>query len=164
MAVDGSVSNPTPAGGETLEGILATVSIHIYYGGGGTSLSISSVFLKLDNITRSIPGSFGMDGDPSLGGYPWIINPAAGVTLYATGNPINLNTVFGDTGGDDYSWYFTGLGILTPGNIVVRWNAGNNGPFLFTSGDSSPNKPTTPTPSDTDTGIVLLPTLSWQAG
>ena len=29
---------------------------------------------------------------------------------------------------------------------------------------SAPEKPINPTPTDTDTGIVLLPTLSWEAG
>ena len=35
---------------------------------------------------------------------------------------------------------------------------------VFTALPPTPNKPISPTPSDTDTGIILLPTLSWEVG
>lgn len=49
-------------------------------------------------------------------------------------------------------------------NISGTWSARPNEDHTFIVGDGLPNKPINPTPSDTNTNIVLLPTLSWQAG
>lgn len=163
MAVDGDVSSPSPSGGETLDGVMLSLSAHIYYSGGGTSLSLTSLQIELLNITKSHPTTFNLVADPPLGGFPWVFDPSSGIDIEPIDTPFDLNASTGDTGGDKYSWYVSGFGVID-GSIVVRWNAGNNGPFLFTSGDPSPSKPTNPTPTDTDTGIILLPTLSWQAG
>ncbi|KKK49221.1 hypothetical protein LCGC14_3137240 [marine sediment metagenome] len=166
MSLNGTVTNPNPTGGVVLDGILLNIFVHVGYSGGGSLLRITSMSLKVYNITRDILGSLNIDRDPTLGSFPWDIDPIAGVDLEGVGNPTDLNFLYGDTGGDDYSWYVAGVGTLDPGPgaQAVLWNQGNNGPFLFTSGDPSPNKPTNPTPTNTDTGIVLLPTLSWQAG
>ena len=53
--------------------------------------------------------------------------------------------------------------------VDFTFNAGSGGgaTVSFTATfvpPAPPSKPTNPTPTDTDTGIVLLPTLSWQAG
>ncbi|KKL77012.1 hypothetical protein LCGC14_2039100 [marine sediment metagenome] len=163
MAVDGDVSSPSPSGGETLDGIMLSLSAHIYYSGGGTSLSLTSLQVELLNITRNHPITFNLVADPPLGGFPWVFNPSSGIDIEPIDTPSDLNQSTGDTGGDEYSWYLACLGVLD-GSTVIRWNSVNNGPYLFTSGDGTPSKPTNPIPTNTDTGIVLLPTLSWQAG
>ena len=166
MAVDGDVSSPSPSGGETLDGIMLSLSAHIYYSGGGTSLSLTSLQVELLNITRNHPITFNLVADPPLGGFPWVFNPSSGIDIEPIDTPSDLNVSTGDTGGDEYSWYVSGFGTLDPGPgaQAIRWNSGNNGPFLFTSGDPSPGKSTNVAPGDTDTGIILLPTLIWQAG
>ena len=167
MSLNGTVTNPSPTGGTVLDGVLLNIFVHVGYSGGGSLLRITTISLKLSNITKGILDRLiDIDRDPSLGSFPWDIDPITGVDLEGTGNPYDLNVIFGDTGGDNYSWYVSGFGTLDPGPgaQAVFWRSSNNGPFLFTSGDPSPSKPTNPTPTDTDTGIILLPTLSWEAG
>ncbi len=55
---------------------------------------------------------------------------------------------------------------FAPGFFTFNGASGNgvSTSFTATPTDVPPEKPTNPTPTDTDTGIVLLPTLSWQAG
>ena len=166
MSLDGTVTNPSPTGGTTLDNILLNLLVHVGYSGGGSLLRITTIAISLYNITKDSSVLIGVVANPSLGSFPWDIEPIAGIDLEGVTNPYDLNAIFEDTGGDNYSWYVSGFGTLDPGPgaQTVRWNSGNNGPFLFTSGDPSPNKPTNPTPVDVGTGIVLLPTLSWEAG
>ena len=53
---------------------------------------------------------------------------------------------------------------FAPTNFTFNSGSGGGLSVSFTATSIFPSKPTNPTPSDTDTGIILLPTLSWQAG
>ena len=53
---------------------------------------------------------------------------------------------------------------FSPSSFTFDEGSGGGVTVSFTASIATPNKPTNPTPTDTDTGIVLLPTLSWQAG
>ena len=69
--------------------------------------------------------------------------------------------------GTVYTWTAQAyMYINQPGHGVPFNTTVISSEYTFTTaGDPpAPNKPTTPTPTDTDTGIVLLPTLSWEAG
>ncbi len=166
MSLVGDVSSPSPTGGTTLDSVLLNLLVHVGYSGGGSLLRITTVVVSLYNITKDSSTLLGIVADPSLGSFPWDIEPIAGVDLEGFANPYDLNVIFGDTGGDNYSWYVSGFGTLDPGPgaQAIFWRSSGNGPFLFTSGDPFPSKPTNPTPTDVDTGIILLPTLNWQAG
>ena len=68
--------------------------------------------------------------------------------------------------GTVYTWtaqaymYINQPGHGDPFNTTVVSSA-----FTFTTaGEPPPSKPINPTPTDTNTGIILLPTLSWEAG
>lgn len=53
---------------------------------------------------------------------------------------------------------------FNPVSFTFNGASGNGVSTSFVGTSLLPSKPTSPTPTDTGTGIVLLPTLSWQAG
>ncbi len=77
-----------------------------------------------------------------------------------------------------------GIGVLNESHVVSegehtavislagnRWLNGEEGDLItdvytrsFTALAPRPNKPITPFPTDTDTGVILQPTLSWEVG
>ena len=75
-------------------------------------------------------------------------------------------------------WSFSDTSIVSEGEHEAklflsgtRWILGEDAGLTtdivtrtFDAGPTPPNKVTNPIPTDTDTGIILLPTLSWQAG
>ena len=159
MAFNGDVSSPSPTGGVITDGLVITMSAHLFFSGGGTLLSFQVVGYHLTNLRTSITAESFFPGSP---GPAWNVDPGTGKTFNSL---IDLNAIFGDVGGDNYSRHLNSFAFVTGGpDDIVRWNDVNTGPYFFTSGDGSPSKPTTPTPTDTDTGIILLPTLNWQAG
>ena len=78
--------------------------------------------------------------------------PASGTTsiVFDTSSP-------GYAGGSRY-------GYITPANIWVLSSTNLDMYFRTYSEVQEAPKPVNPTPTDIDTGIVLLPTLSWEAG
>ncbi len=133
-------------------------------------------------VREGIPGEFGT----LLAEIDF--NSSAIPTSYSWVNFSFTTTEF--TGGSSYSWKFLKLGssgtsiIATPKielafqfggnvyaggpryrkNLASAWTSHPDDDHTFIVGPRLPNKPTNVEPTDTDTGIILLPTLSWEAG
>ncbi len=105
-----------------------------------------------------------------IGGITYLILPTP--VALTGGHQYALVTGIPDSGTSQSS-YTTSVGGYLYGN-PFRWDANGsswvagttNFDMLFQtfSGSAAPSKPTNPTPTDTNTGIVLQPTLSWEAG
>ncbi len=115
--------------------------------GGAPDMDVLTGFASL-----SIDGNTSWDNLPVLGS--------------SSVPPVCLTPALTLLPGTVYTWtaqaymYINQPGHGDPFNTTVISSA-----FTFTTaGDPPPNKPTNPTPADIGTGIVLLPTLSWEAG
>ncbi len=140
----------------SLSEITYLLRIQEYIDPGGGADWFSGAFVAITSV-----GSMSLTESPDIDNGTLTFEISSPFTYAGT---ITIPVDSALSGSTEYTWQVNlniTHGTLTFGEVTRNYDTVQ---VSFTTEAAAPPKPVNPTPSDTDTGIVLFPTLSWQAG